>query len=115
MNTLWFISIIVSASLLLACCVVPPLRFRRGQWDNQSIRMSIRSLRVLRLDIIVGEILLLAAFVYLYRRLNHEILLPCTLMLISATVAARLYIGRAIEALKTKLETSGSQKGSHLD
>ncbi len=107
MNALWLISVIGSVSLLFACCVVPPLRFRRGEWDSQSIRMSIRSLRVLRLEIIVGEILMLGAFVYLYRRISHEILLPTTLMLVSATVAVRLYIGRAIEALKTKLEMNG--------
>ena len=59
---------------------------------------------MMRRQVLIGEILLAGAFVYLHSFVSARLLYPATIIAASALVAFRRVMGNAIEAMEAELQ-----------
>lgn len=113
----WLLSCAFGVLLLAASFAATPSRFRRrfALRDPQSLPSSIRSLKALRIQIVIGEVLLVGAFVYLHSSVSSRVLYPATVIAASALVACRRVMGSAVEAMDAELQNHQVHQAEFTD
>lgn len=113
----WILTCIFGVIIIVASFAITPSHcLRRLVYrDKESINSGIRTLKKLRVQIVIGEVLLIGAFVILHNYINSHLLYPLTILVASTLLAFRQVMTNAVEAMHRELrDRDNQQSGSRV-